>query len=444
MSKEQASASSASQPSTISASSAPAISACIIARDEAHRLPDCLASVAFCDEVVVVDSGSTDATVKIAVTAGARVIEQPWLGFSAQRNVALDHARGDWVLEIDADERVTPALSAEIVLFLADPDSAVDMGALPLRNVFLGRPLGPSAKYPEYRRRLIRRGAYRHDEDRTVHEALVPHGSVHPFTYDLEHLLAENLREALADAWRYARLEAGQMQSPLTFSTFARGALIRPPTKFVYRLLVDGGWRDGWRGMGKIAIDCAIDMIVWFRHLLGRRGERLGHSGVQASVHYGATNFRAGAPRVVGVASGHDAHARAVAWLEVVGASGADVVLLSDTADCDLAVPAGTEVRTAESLRVRRIPRRMGPLALIRALDAEEQLRTIDSVIAFGPRARRLLHAVPPGLRGAVRDFDENSDPQTIWRRVKLRLAGPTRASGDSGPLSLGTSKDID
>jgi glycosyltransferase involved in cell wall biosynthesis len=418
----------------------PTLSACIIARDEAHRLPDCLASVAFCDEVVVVDSGSTDATVKIAVTAGARVIEQPWLGFSAQRNVALDHARGDWVLEIDADERLTPALSAEIVLFLADPDCAVDMGALPLRNIFLGRPLGPSAKYPEYRRRLIRRGAYRHDEDRTVHEALVPHGPVHPFTYDLEHLLAENLREALADAWRYARLEAGQMQSTLTFSTFARGALIRPPTKFVYRLLVDGGWRDGWRGMGKIAIDCAIDMIVWFRHLLGRRGEELGRSGVGASLHYGATNFRAGSPRVLGAACGDDAHARALAWLQDVGASGADVALLSDVTD-RTARTGDCGTRTAR-VRVRRLAPAMGPLRLIRALDAEEQLRTIDAVVAFGFRARMLMHAVPPALRGAVRGIDEGSDARTVCQEIKLRLRSQSDVCKDSLAGSLVAPQD--
>ena len=90
------------------------ITACIIARDEAERLPACLASVAFCDEVVVVDSGSVDRTVQIARDAGAHVVEQPWLGFAAQRNVALDHAHGDWVIEVDADERVSPELRAEI------------------------------------------------------------------------------------------------------------------------------------------------------------------------------------------------------------------------------------------------------------------------------------------------------------------------------------------
>ena len=86
------------------------VCACIIARDEEERLPAALASVAFCDEVVVVDSGSRDRTVELAREAGARVIEHPWHGFGVQRNVALDNATADWVLEVDADERVTPRL----------------------------------------------------------------------------------------------------------------------------------------------------------------------------------------------------------------------------------------------------------------------------------------------------------------------------------------------
>jgi len=416
----------------MSEANAPTISACIIARDEALRLPDCLGSVAFCDEVVLVDSGSTDDTIKIAEAAGARVIEQPWLGFPSQRNVALENARGDWVLEIDADERVTPALAAEIVSFLADPLPGIDMGALPLRNIFLGRPLGPSAKYPEYRRRLFRSGAYRHNEDRTVHEALIPHGPVYPFTNDLQHFLAEDPREALIDAWRYAQLEAGQMQSPLTFSTFVKGALLRPAVKFLYRLLVDGGWRDGSRGVGKIAIDCAIDSVVWSRHLLGRRGEQIGRSGVHASAHYGATSFREGAPRVMGVASGKDAHTRALDWLGVAGACGVDVALLSDTRDRGSALRLDARERPEEPVRVRRIPRRMGPLGLIRALDAEEQLRTIDAVIAFGSRASLLLRSVPPGLRGTVHTLDEHTDPAMVCRCLERVLAEHANANADS------------
>ena len=124
------------------------LSACIIAHDEAGSLPDCLASVAFCDEIVVVDSGSTDATVEIARGAGALVVAQPWLGFAAQRNVALDHASCEWVLEIDADERVSETLRAEMQRFLADPPDGIDLAGIPRLEIFLGRALGHAAKYP--------------------------------------------------------------------------------------------------------------------------------------------------------------------------------------------------------------------------------------------------------------------------------------------------------
>ncbi len=403
-------------PETMENGELPTITACVIARDEAERLPGCLESIGFCDEILVVDSGSVDDTVRIAKEAGARVIEQPWLGFPAQRNVALENARGEWVLEIDADERVTPRLREEIVAFLADPSAAnVDMGALPLRNIFLGRPLGASAKYPEYRRRLLRRGSYRHDEQRTVHEALIPHGPVHPFTGDLEHLLATDMREALTDAWRYARLEAGQMQAPVTLVGFLHGVLIRPPVKFLYRLLIDGGWRDGWRGTAKIAIDCSIDAVVWLRHLLGRRGQELGRSGV-SSLHYGATNFRAGCPRIVAVACGPRSRARALAWLAGVSDAGGDVCLLTGGAMSSPTAPDGR-------VRVRSVPGQLGPLGLIRSLDAEEQLRTMDAVVPFGARARALVRMAPPALRGARRDLDEHTDPRAAYERVRLSSA---------------------
>jgi hypothetical protein len=377
------------------------ISACIIARDEAEHLPGCLESVAFCQEIVLVDSGSTDATIEIARAAGALVVQQPWLGFAAQRNIALDRASGDWVLEIDADERVSVSLRAEIERFLVSPTSGVDLCGLPLRDIFLGQPLGPSAKYPKYRHRLLRRGAYRHDEARTVHEGIVPLGAVHPFEGDLLHLLAASWGEALGDTWRYARLEAAQMQTRGSLGAFLEGALVRPAVKLVYRVAVDGGWRDGWRGLAKIVLDCATDTVVWTRHLLGRSGSEHGHSGVAAGVHYGSRKFRQGNLRVVGIAAGPRAAERGGQWLAGARAGGADVALIGDV----------TQSQTG--VRVRPVTH-LGPLALIRALDAEEQLRPFDAVVAFGGRAHLLLRAAPPGLRGYMPHVTQETDPLTI------------------------------
>jgi Glycosyl transferase family 2 len=396
------------------------VSACIIALNEERQLPACLTSVAFCHEIVLVDSGSTDATCQIAREAGALIVEQPWLGFAAQRNVALDHASGDWVLEIDADERVSADLRAEIQRFLADPPADVDLCGLPLRDIFLGRALGPSAKYPKYRHRLLRRGAHRHDEARTVHEGIVPLGPVHPFAGDLLHLLATSWREALGDTWRYARLDAAQMQAPRSLGAFLKGALARPAVKLAYRVTVDGGWRDGWRGLAKIALDCATDTIVWTRHLLDRGGEQQGRSAVAADAHYGSWKYRRGSLRVIGVAAGAAAGERAARWLACAGAAGADAALIGDDA-----VSSATVSRPLDGVRVRPVAR-MRTLALTRALDAEEQLRSVDAVVAFGPRARLLMRTVPSGLRGEMPLLTERTDPRSIsW---SVRTGGQSAA----------------
>jgi hypothetical protein len=372
----------------------PTLSACIIARDEELHLPDCLASVAFCDEVVVVDSGSRDATVAIARAAGAHVVQQPWLGYAAQRNVAADHATGEWVLEVDADERVSPPLRAEIEAFLAGPPPAdTHLAGLPLRDVLLGRPLGPSAKYPKYRHRLFRRGHHRHDEARTVHEGLVPDGPVHPFAGDLTHLLAETWGEALGDTWRYARLEAGQLDAPRTARSILVGAVARPVVKLAYRLTLDGGWRDGWAGAVKIGLDCANDTLVWARHAAGRSGGVRGRSGVSAGMHFGAWRGRRGTPRLAVLAGGATDTARATAWAARAAAdAAADVVVITDA-------PAGAAGPPAP--RVHPVAR-VRPIGATRALDAEEQLRPLDAVVTFGRAAQRALRVLPAAPRDAL------------------------------------------
>jgi hypothetical protein len=364
------------------------VTACIIARDEERLLPACLTSVGFCDEIVVVDSGSTDRTRDIARDVGAVVVEQPWLGFAGQRNVAMDHATSDWILEIDADERVSQRLRDEIESFLSSPPADIELCAFPSRDVFLGRPLGPSSKYPRYRHRLFRRGALRHDERRTVHEGLVPRSEVHPFEGDLVHLMAADWREAVEDAWRYARLEAGQLHAPRRPIVLVKGLVVRPAVKLAYRLSVDGGWRDGWQGVVKIGLDCATDQVVWARHALGLRGPIRGHSGVPEGEHYGSWLQREGNARVAAVAVGAVATSEALEWARGARAADIDVVVISDRGSLTSSVP-----------RVRPIAR-PGPLPLLRALGAEEQLRPVDAVVAFGTRAERLLRLVPARLRG--------------------------------------------
>ena len=383
----------------------PRLSACLITLDEEAEIGDCLASIAFCDEIVLVDSGSTDRTREIAAGAGARVVHQPWLGFAAQRNVALDHAHGEWVLEIDADERITPELAREIRRFVEQPPPDVALAALPRRQMILGHPLGPSAKYPEYCHRLFVRGAYRHDETFTVHEAVIPAGRVTPLEGDLTHALATGWRQFVTDGVRYARLEARQFSAEKTVRNRILGALVRPLLKGAWRLVVDGGWRDGVWGLTVIARDCLTDSLVWLLPAPAATVQR----AAGRSTHYGSRRWPRGEPHIVALAYGRSA-GRAAAWAAAARAEGLDVTLITRPA----VAAAGVRDQT---LRTR------GPLALLRAVDVEERVRTIDAVVCFDGYARRIARLLPDSLRGLVAPIARAPDPEQLARIVERARA---------------------
>jgi hypothetical protein len=379
------------------------LSACLIVFNEEQHLPTALASVAFCDEVIVVDSGSSDRTVELARAAGATVIEHPWEGFAIQRNVALDAAASDWILEVDADERVSPRLRESIERFLSAPPQGAAMGICACRNRFLGEPLGASAKYPAYRSRLFRRGVYRHREDRFVHEGVEPRERPFILEGDLEHELAATLREALRDTGHYAKLESQHVQRPREAGAYLKGIVLRPGAKLLYRTLVDEGWRDGWRGMLKIVLDVASDALVWLlvlrRHAqepLHAVGDGARENGSPPAEHFGRRSR--GPAKVVALAGSAAATQSAESWLTALRAHGLDVALISPDRREHGAIP-GTSIG---SLR---------PLAVMRALDVEAQVRSIDAVVPVGKRARLVWHLVPRSLRPVLPGLDAGLEP---------------------------------
>jgi glycosyltransferase involved in cell wall biosynthesis len=222
------------------------LSAIVITRNEEKRISDCLASLAFADEIIVVDNGSSDATREIARTAGARVHDAPdWPGFGPQKNRALDLATKAWVLAIDADERVTPELREEIqaVVRSASREDAWDM---PRRSSYCGQFMAHSGWYPDRVTRLFRRGSARFSED-VVHERLVTDGAVGHLRHHLLHETFEDLSAVLVKVDRYSTLGAQRLLQQGRRTSLA-GAIAHGAWAFLRTYLLQRGFLDGRMG----------------------------------------------------------------------------------------------------------------------------------------------------------------------------------------------------
>jgi glycosyltransferase involved in cell wall biosynthesis len=189
-------------------SKVPRLSAIVITRNEAANIAECLDSLAFCDERIVVDAGSSDATAAIAGQMGARVVVREWSGFGAQKNFARALAAGDWVLSVDADERVSPELAAAILGVL--DAGGVDGYELPRLSTFCGRQMRHSGWYPDHVLRLFRRRQARFTDD-LVHERAICDGVVGRLAVPLIHHPVRRLEDALGRADRYSTAGAEAM-----------------------------------------------------------------------------------------------------------------------------------------------------------------------------------------------------------------------------------------
>ncbi|HVY59577.1 MAG TPA: glycosyltransferase family 2 protein [Xanthobacteraceae bacterium] len=220
------------------------MSAIVITRNEAANIAACLDSVAFCDERIVVDSGSDDGTIEIATRKGARVVSRAWEGFGPQKNFALSLAAGDWILSIDADERVSPALAAAIRAAM-DEDRA-DGYEMARRSRFLGREMRHSGWSPDYVLRLFRRGAARFSDD-LVHERVICDGKVARLAQPLDHFPVLRLEDAISRMDRYSTAGARMLSAKGRRVSFASGithGLWSFLRAYVWRL----GFLDGREG----------------------------------------------------------------------------------------------------------------------------------------------------------------------------------------------------
>lgn len=228
------------------------LSVVIITKNAATQLAACLESAAFADEIVVVDSDSSDGTAELAAKHGARVVQKEWLGFGRQKQFAVAAARHDWVLCLDADERVSAPLRTSILAVLAAPSSPAY--AMPRCNRFMGRWLKHGEGYPDWSLRLFDRRRARWSDD-PVHEKVLTDAPAARLEGDLLHDSAETLAGYLDKQNRYTTLAA---RDALARGTRAGPAklLLSPLLRFIKFYVFRLGFLDGIPGLVHIVIGC--------------------------------------------------------------------------------------------------------------------------------------------------------------------------------------------
>lgn len=224
----------------------PRLSALIITRNEAVNIQSCLESVGWVDEIVVVDAMSDDDTVEISRRFTDKVHLNPWRGFPAQRNFGLERTTGQWILILDADERVTPALRDEIVACITRADQNVVVAyQIPRRNYFFGRWLRWGGAYPDLQRRLFKRGFIRYDE--TTLDTPIVGGASGILRNPIDHLTGLSIHQRLSKIDAETGVKAREIIA-------RRGAVgwsdltLRAPIAFLKVYLLKQGFRDGMHG----------------------------------------------------------------------------------------------------------------------------------------------------------------------------------------------------
>jgi glycosyltransferase involved in cell wall biosynthesis len=224
----------------------PRLSVVVITLNEEERLRACLDSVAWADEIVVVDAESQDKTGQIAREFTDHVLVRPWPGFAAQKNFGVEHASGDWILSLDADEEVSRELREDTMRVLAQAEAA-DGYAVPRRNLFLGQWIRHGGLYPDWQVRLFRRGRGRFLE-REVHESVQVSGRVGRLRGHIVHRSYRGVADFFERANRYSTLAADELVRG-SARVRAGELLARPLGRFLAMYLLKLGFLDGRKGL---------------------------------------------------------------------------------------------------------------------------------------------------------------------------------------------------
>jgi len=235
------------------------LAAVIIARDEEANILRCVKSAGFCDKViVVVDARSTDRTVEVAQRAGAEVHVVEWRGYTEQKNLAVNLTSADWVLSLDADEEVSPALREEILSTVRNPGSHAAF-SMPRKTMHFGRWIRYGGWYPNRNARLFRKGTGEWVGSE-VHERWQSAGSVGDLRSDLIHYSFSSLADQVARNNRYSSLSAVQLQKAgKHFSTFR--LFVKSASKFIETYFLKRGFLDGYPGF-IISVSAAYSVFL--------------------------------------------------------------------------------------------------------------------------------------------------------------------------------------
>jgi glycosyltransferase involved in cell wall biosynthesis len=235
----------------------PMLSVAIITKNEEANLARTLASVQFADEIVVLDSASTDRTVEIAREFNARVYDEPWRGFAGSKNSAIEKCNGTWILSLDADEELTPELQQQIKTLLPSNPPA-DAFYIRRRNLFLGRWIKHGGFYPDAKLRLFRRTAADFATtppfaERPVHETIRFDGEASALDYDLIHHAYPTLETYIEHMDRYSTLGCELLlasgKTSHLLPTFVANVMLAPGATFLWNYLFRLGFLDGREGL---------------------------------------------------------------------------------------------------------------------------------------------------------------------------------------------------
>ena len=249
------------------------ISVAVITKDEERNIRDCLESVKWADEIVVVDNGSTDRTLSICREYGARIFQEEWKGYSGQKNSAIEKAANEWVLNLDADERVSPELRQEMLKSL-EKGQSVDGYWIPRKNFFLGRWIRRCGWYPDLNLRLFRKSRGRFGE-RAVHERLELEGKALTLTHPLIHETYRSLSDFFVRMDRYSTLAAQEMHRERR-KFHLMDVVFRPPFTFLQMYLLRAGFLEGYLGFVLSVLYSYYTFAKYIKLKELRKGEKSG------------------------------------------------------------------------------------------------------------------------------------------------------------------------